>query len=473
MDRRDADKKAEKLERPGTVGGGTAENTGVERQAAGAPGEKAGEGAPATMEEVLRRENLMAAYKRVVRNRGAGGVDGRSVDDLKHQIRTDWPRIREQLLSGTYVPSPVRKVEIPKPGGGGVRMLGIPTVMDRMIQQALQQVLTLTFDPTFSEDSYGFRPGRSTHQAVSRGKEHVVAGHQWVVDLDLAKFFDKVQHDVLMSRVARRVKDKRILCVIGRYLRAGIMEDGVVSPRAEGTPQGGPLSPLLSNVLLDDLDKELERRGHRFVRYADDFQVYVKSKAAGERVMASLERFLEKRLRLKVNREKSAVDRPWNRKFLGYRTFLGYRPTVDSKPKLQPAPQSVKRLKQKLKVLFRRGRGWSIDRTIAELNPILRGWGHYYRLADVDGVFADLDKWIRRRLRLLLWRQWKQPRTRVKELRKRGLNPSRATTSAYNGRGPWWNAGAQHMNRAVPISTFSQRGLVSLLDQHRRLMSAS
>jgi RNA-directed DNA polymerase len=467
MDRRDADKKAEKLEWTGTVGGGTAENTGAERQAAGAPGEKAGEGAPATMEEVLRRENLMAAYKRVVSNGGAGGVDGRSVDDLKHQIRTDWPRIREQLLSATYVPSPVRKVEIPKPGGGGVRMLGIPTVMDRMIQQALQQVLTLTFDPTFSEDSYGFRPGRSTHQAVSRGKEHVEAGHRWVVDLDLAKFFDKVQHDVLMSRVARRVEDKRVLCVIGRYLRAGIMEDGVVSPRAEGTPQGGPLSPLLSNVLLDDLDKELERRGHRFVRYADDFQVYVKSKAAGERVMASLERFLEKRLRLKVNREKSAVDRPWKRKFLGYRS------TTDRKPRLRPAPQSVRRLKLKLKELFRRARGWSLARTIGELNPVLRGWGNYYGLSTVKGVFEELDQWIRRRLRLLLWRQWKRPRTRAKKLRKRGLEKGRANMAAYNSFGPWWNAGASHMNQAVPIKTFDQMGLVSLLEQHRRFMRTS
>ncbi len=419
------------------------------------------------MEEVLRRENLLAAYKRVVRNRGAGGVDGRSVDDLKHQIRTDWPRIREQLLGGTYVPSPVRKVEIPKPGGGGVRMLGIPTVMDRMIQQALQQVLTLTFDPTFSEDSYGFRPGRSTHQAVSRGKEHVEAGHRWVVDLDLAKFFDKVQHDVLMSRVARRVKDKRVLCVIGRYLRAGIMEDGVVSPRAEGTPQGGPLSPLLSNVLLDDLDKELERRGHRFVRYADDFQVYVKSKAAGERVMASLERFLEKRLRLKVNREKSAVGRPWKRKFLGYRS------TMDRKPRLRPAPQSVRRLKLKLKKLFRRARGWSLARTIRELNPILRGWGNYYGLSTVKGVFEELDQWIRRRLRLLLWRQWKRPRTRAQKLRKRGLEKGRANMAAYNSFGPWWNAGASHMNQAVPIKTFDQMGLVSLLEQHRSFTCTS
>jgi RNA-directed DNA polymerase len=389
-------------------------------------------------------------------------VDGRSVDDLKHQIREDWPRIREQLTSGTYEPSPVRKVEIPKPGGG-VRTLGIPTVMDRMIQQALNQVLDPIFDPTFSEDSYGFRRGRSTHEAVLRGKEHVEAGYRWVVDLDLAKFFDTVQHDVLMSRLARRVKDKRVLRLIGRYLRAGMMEDGLVSPRAEGTPQGGPLSPLLSNVLLDELDKELERRGHRFVRYADDFQVYVKSEAAGERVMASVERFIEKRLRLKVNREKSAVGRPWKRKYLGYRT------TTHRKPKLKPDPKSVKRLKLKLTDLFRRGRGWSLDRTIKELNPIVRGWGNYYRLTEGEGVFKELDQWIRRRLRLLLWRQWKRPRTRAKKLQKLGLDKARSKMVAYNSYGPWWNAGASHMNQAVPISTFREMGLVSLLQQHRKL----
>lgn len=462
MDRRDAGKKAERPEWAGKVGGGTAEDTGAARQTVAASGEKAGEGAPELMEEVLRRENLKEAYRRVVRNKGAGGVDGRSVDDLKHQIGTDWPRIREQLLSGSYEPSPVRKVEIEKPGGG-VRTLGIPTVMDRMIQQAVSQVLTPIFDPTFSADSYGFRPGRSTHQAVQRAREHMAAGYRWVVDLDLAKFFDTVQHDVLMRRVSRRVKDKRVLRLIGRFLRAGMMEDGLTSPRTEGTPQGGPLSPLLSNILLDDLDKELERRGHRFVRYADDFQVFVKSKAAGERVKASLERFLEKRLRLKVNREKSAVDRPWKRKFLGYTT------TTNRKPKLKPDPKSVKRLKLKLKVLFRRGRGWSLGRTIRELTPILRGWGHYFRLSDVDGVFEGLDEWVRRRLRVQLWRQWKRPHTRFNELRKRGLDEVRAATSAYNGFGPWWNAGASHMNQAVPISTLQQMGLVSLLDQHRRL----
>jgi group II intron reverse transcriptase/maturase len=467
MDRGDAGEKAEKPERAGREGGGTAESSGAgARQTTGASGENVGDGAPGLMEEVLRRENLKAAYERVVRNGGAGGVDGKTVDDLKEQLQTDWPRIREQLLSGTYKPNPVRRVEIPKPGGGR-RTLGIPTVMDRMIQQALSQALTPIFDPTFSEDSYGFRPGRSTQDAVGRAKEHIEAGHRWVVDLDLEAFFDTVNHDVLIARVKRCVKDKRVLRLIGNYLRAGMMEGGLVSPRTEGTPQGGPLSPLLSNILLDDLDKELERRGHRFVRYADDFQVYVKSEAAGERVKASLEGFLKKRLRLKVNSKKSAVGRPWKRKFLGYRT------TTDKKPKLKPDPKSVKRIKLKLKELFRRGRGWSLPRTIRELNPVLRGWGYYYRLSDVEGVFGELDQWVRRRLRLILWRQWKRPRTRAKELQKRGLDRDRASISATNGRGPWWNAGSGHMNQAVPISTLDQMGLVSLLQLHRGLKCCS
>ena len=467
MDRGDAGKKAERPERAGRVGGGTAEGTGAgARQAVPGPGEKAGDEAPELMEEVLRRENLTAAYERVVRNGGAGGVDGRSVDDLKEQLQTDWLRIREQLLSGTYKPSPVRKVEIPKPGGGK-RTLGIPTVMDRMIQQALSQALTPIFDPEFSEDSYGFRPGRSPQDAMLRAKEHIEAGHRWVVDLDLEAFFDTVNHDVLMARVKRKVKDKPVLRLIGNYLRAGMMEGGMMSPRTEGTPQGGPLSPLLSNILLDDLDKELERRGHRFVRYADDFQVYVKSEAAGERVRASLEGFLGKRLRLKVNRRKSAVGRPWKRKFLGYRT------TADKEPKLKPDPKSVKRIKLKLKDLFRRGRGWSLARTIRELNPVLQGWGYYYRLSDVEGVFEELDQWVRRSLRLQLWRQWKRPRIRAKELQKRGMDRDRAKISAYNGRGPWWNAGAGHMNQALPIDTFTQVGLASLLHLHRRLVRTS
>jgi len=418
------------------------------------------------MEEVVRRENLLAAHARVVANGGAPGADGMTVGELMAYCREHWPRIRKELLSGTYQPQPVRRVEIPKPGGG-VRTLGIPTVLDRMIQQALHQVLTPIFDPTFSADSYGFRPGRSAHQAVERAREHIAAGHRWVVDLDLAKFFDTVNHDVLMARVAFRVRDKRVLRLIGRYLRAGMLEGGLVSPRTEGTPQGGPLSPLLSNILLNDLDKELERRGHRYVRYADDCNVYVRSEAAGERVMTSLERFLEKRLRLKVNRDKSAVARPWSR------GFLGYSVTVDRQPKLKVAPASIARLKQKLRTQLRPGRGKSLARTIADIAPLLRGWMAYFRLAEVKGTFEDLDQWVRRKLRCIRWRQWRRPRVRAKALIHAGLDPERAHASAYNGRGAWRNAGSSHMNQALPTAALQRLGLVSLLIEQRRLARAS
>ena len=419
------------------------------------------------MEEVCARANLLAAYRRVVRNGGAPGVDGMSVDDLMPYCREHWARIREELLGGRYQPQPVRRVEIPKPGGKGKRMLGIPTVLDRMIQQALLQALTPVFDPTFSEASYGFRPGRSAHGAVRRAREHMEAGHRWVVDLDLEKFFDRVNHDVLMARVARRVKDKRVLLLIRRYLQAGMLEGGLMSPRREGTPQGGPLSPLLSNVLLDELDKELERRGHRFARYADDVNVYVRSRRAGERTLTSLERFLWKRLRLRINREKSAVDRPWNR------MFLGYSVTNHRKPKLKVAREPVKRLKGKLRTLFRQGRGRSLWRVCQELSPALGGWVAYYRMSEVKAGFELLDEWIRRKLRAILWRQWKRPRTRRTKLARYGLDPDRAAISAYNGRGPWWNARSSHMHQAVPTSALRRMGLVSLLEEHRRLACVS
>ncbi len=346
-------------------------------------------------------------------------------------------------------------------------MLGIPTVLDRLIQQALYQVLCPLFDPMFSDWSFGFRPGRSTHDAVRAARDHIAAGHRWVVDMDLEKFFDRVNHDVLMARVARRVKDHRMLRVIRRFLQAGIMSEGVVSPREEGTPQGGPLSPLLSNILLDDLDRTLERRGHRFVRYADDCNVYVKSRKAGERVLASLERFLARRLRLKINHTKSGVARPWNRKFLGYSV------TTHRQPKLRIAPESVKRLKTKLRPILRAGRGRNLGRVCWQLNRVLRGWVAYYRLAEVKASFEVLDQWIRRKLRCILWRQWKRPRTRAKELCRRGLDRSRASTSAYNGRGPWWSAGSSHMNHAVPTKTLRAMGLPSLLDEHQRLANLS
>ena len=464
MPERDADQKAEMLKRPRRVGGGTAEGKGFARQAGTARSGEAGDGAPQLMEEALCRENVLAAHKRVVRNGGAAGVDGMTVDELMPYCREHWARIREELLGGRYHPQPVLRVEIPKPGGKGKRMLGIPTVLDRMIQQALLQVLTPIFDPTFSDGSYGFRPGRSAHGAVLRAQEHMAAGHRWVIDLDLEKFFDRVNHDILMSRVARWVKDKRVLL---RYLQAGMMEGGLVSPRVEGTPQGGPLSPLLSNVLLDELDKELERRGHRFVRYADDCNVYVQSRTAGERVMASLERFLAKRLRLRINRDKSAVARPWKRKFLGYSV------TWHRKPKLKVAPESIKRLKGKLRRKLRQGRGRNLGRVIRDLGPVIRGWVAYYRLSEVKGSFEVLDQWLRRKLRCIQWRQWKRGRTRRKRLIALGLDAERARRSAGNGRGPWWNAGASHMNQAIPTYMLSEMGLMSFLGEYRRLACSS
>ena len=467
MPERDAATNAEMQSRPRQVVRRTGEGTSTARQTGTAHGESGGDEALTLIEQVVRRENLVAAHARVVRNGGAPGVDGMTVDDLMPYCRQHWARIREQLLSGTYVPQPVRRVEIPKPEGKGVRRLGIPTVLDRFIQQALLQILSPIFAPTFSDASYGFRPGRSTHQAVQRAREHIAAGHRWVVDVDLEKFFDRVNHDVLMARVARRVKDTRVLRLIRRYLQAGMMDGGLVSPRTEGTPQGGPLSPLLSNILLDEWDRELERRGHRFVRYADDCNVYVRSKAAGERVLASLERWLTQRLRLRVNRDKSGVARPWTRKFLGYSV------TWDRAVRLRVAPAAVKRLKTKLRGILRQGRGRRLADTVTELNLATRGWVVYFRLAEAKTSFEDLDKWRRRKLRCVVWRQWKRPRTRLHELRRRGLDETRARVSAYNGHGPWWNAGASHMHAAVPPAVLRQLGLLSLLDEHQRLAHAS
>lgn len=413
------------------------------------------------VEEVLRRENLVKAYHRVRANKGTPGVDGVTVDDLKPCLKEHWSRIKEHLISGTYVPQPVRRVDIPKPGGKGVRSLGIPTALDRFIQQAILQVLTPLFDPHFSDSSYGFRPGRSAHDAVRKARCHVEEGFRCVVDIDLEKFFDTVNHDMLMARVARRVRDKRLLKLIRAFITSGIMTEGVVRAHTEGTPQGSPLSPLLSNILLDDLDKELERRGHRFCRYADDCNIYVRSTKAGERVMASLTRFLGKRLRLKVNREKSAVDRPWVRK------FLGYSMTWHKKPRLKVAPESVKRLKGHIRELLRKGRGRAVGRVIIDLSPLIIGWTEYFKQAEVKITFELLDEWLRRKLRCILWRQWKRPRTRAKKLMERGIERVRAHASAYNGRGPWWNAGASHMNAAVPVKWFAQQGLVSFLARYR------
>jgi RNA-directed DNA polymerase len=443
-------------ERPTTESGGTASGAGVESQARAAREEQPGDEKQELIQEMLRRENMLKAYQRVVRNGGAPGVDGMTVEDLMPYCREHWEQIRERILNGTYVPQAVRRVEIPKPDGQGTRTLGIPTVMDRMIQQAVAQVLQPIFEPTFSESSFGFRPGRSQHGAVLRAYEYMQQGFAWVVDLDVEKFFDRVNHDVLMARVARRVKDKPVLLLIRRFLQAGMMDGGLVSPRTEGTPQGSPLSPLLSNILLDELDKELERRGARFVRYADDCNVYVRSKAAGERVMASLERFLYKRLRLKINRDKSAVARPSERKFLAYSV------SRQRKPQLMVAPKSVQRLKTKLKPLFRQGRGMKLADTIERINRITRGWVAYFRLSGVKESFGQLDGWIRRHLRDIQWRQWKTPRTRLKKLLKLGV-PIEQAKSVYNRVGPWRNAAAPHMHTALPNAALSSMGLVSLL----------
>lgn len=414
------------------------------------------------MPRILSRENMLAAWQAVRRNAGAAGVDRLQVEALPAWLRANWGQTKASLLAGRYEPQAVRRVDIPKPGGG-IRTLGIPTVCDRLIQQAIHQVLSPLWEGEFSDHSHGFRPNRSAHEAVQAARRHVEEGHRWVVDIDLEKFFDRVNHNILMARLARRIRDKTLLRLIRSYLEAGMMNKGMVEPRTEGTPQGGPLSPLLSNILLDDLDKELERRGHRFERYADDCNIYVKSKAAGGRVLASVTRFVAKKLRLKVNTAKSAVDRPWNRK------FLGYSMTSHRKPRLKAAGQSVAKLKDKVRSLWRASRGRNLGSFIREdLNPVLRGWAGYYRLAEAKGIFEELDAWVRRKLRCSQWRQWKRGPTRRKELIKLGLEPERARASAFNGRGPWWNAGASHMNQALPAKWFRQRNLVFLLETIQR-----
>jgi RNA-directed DNA polymerase len=418
------------------------------------------------MERVVDPENMERAYRRVVGNKGAPGVDGMTVSQLADHLKQHWPTLRERLLADAYHPSPIRAAAIPKPKGGR-RQLGIPTVTDRLIQQALSQVLMPIFDPAFSVSSYGYRPKRSAKQAVSAMKTHVTAGHRWVVDLDLEAFFDRVNHDLLMARVARRVNDKRVLRLIRRYVEAGLFQHGLPTPRRQGTPQGGPLSPLLANILLDDMDKELERRGHRFCRYADDVQVYVKSRRAGERVMDSLSETLESSLRLTVNRRKSAVDRPWKR---GY---LGYSLTRHKQSKLTLAKSSLTRMMQRVREILKRGRGCNIQRIIEGLRPVLRGWANYFNLVDAKRPLEALDQWVRRRLRGLIWRQWKRPATRRRKLRGLGLDACRAWKSAGNGRGPWWNAGASHMNEALPRKWFYDQGLISILDTVRWLKRCS
>ena len=422
---------------------------------------------PRLMEAVVERGNVWSAYRKVVRNGGAPGVDGLPVGSFKGWLQRHWPSVREALLEGRYLPGAVRAVDIPKPAGG-VRTLGIPTVLDRLIQQALLQVLQPIVEPTFSTSSYGFRPGRSALQAVRSARDYVRQGRGWVVDIDLEKFFDRVNHDILMSRVARHVDDERVLKLIRRYLEAGLMREGVETARDKGTPQGGPLSPLLSNILLTDWDRELEKRGHAFCRYADDCNIYVRSEVAGQRIMADMKAFLEGRLKLRVNDAKSACARPWKRKFLGYTLT-----NAGGRIRFKVAPESLTRLISRVRELLRQGRGRSLTHTIETLNPVLRGWIGYFRLSESKTVWKDLDGWLRRRLRCLIWRQAKTRQRRTAILRKRGLSEARAWHSGRNGQGPWWNSGASHMNHAFPKVFFDRLGLVSMYDTSQYLQRHS
>ena len=410
------------------------------------------------IERLVERENMNRAYKRVKANKGSAGVDGMTVDELKGWVHANWDRVKGELLVGRYRPQAVRGVEIPK-ASGWKRQLGIPTVMDRLIQQALHQVLSPIFEPGFSEHSYGFRPGKSAHDAIRAAREYQLDGKRWVVDIDLAKFFDEVNHDILMARIAEKVQDKNVLRLIRRYLQAGILKDGVVWNREKGTPQGGNLSPLLSNIMLDALDKELEKRGLTFCRYADDCNIYVRSERAGQRVMASITKFIEGRLKLKVNVEKSAVARPWQRKFLGY-TF-----TNERKVRLNMSKAAVDRFKQRIRDILRAGRGRNLGRLAAEeLTPFIRGWIQYYSCVETKQFAETLDGWVRRKLHCTLWRQWKRPWTRKCRLQARGIPEMTAIRSVFNQRGPWWNSGAQHMSLAFPKKFFDGLGLVSMLD---------
>ena len=403
------------------------------------------------MGEVCERTNLEIAWRHVRRNRGSPGVDGMSIDETRNYLKEQWPTIRDQLLEGTYSPQPVKRVNIPKPDGG-VRKLGVPCVVDRLIQQGLLQVLQKQWDPTFSEHSYGFRPRRSAHQAVVQAQRYIAEGYNYVVDIDLEKFFDRVNHDMLMARVAARVSDKRVLKLIRAFLNAGVMEEGMVCPIDEGTPQGGPLSPLLSNLVLDDFDKELARRGHRFCRYADDCNIYVRSRRAGERVMATICRFLTKKLRLKVNESKSAVARPEERKFLGFSIS-------NDGSERRIAPKALDRFKMRLREFTRRTRGVSLPQLIAKLAPYLIGWRGYFGLCQTPRVLSNLDAWIRRRLRMFLWRQWKNGPNRFKELRRRGVSRFNAAVAAGSPTGLWRMSGHPAVQQALRNHYFDSIGL--------------
>jgi RNA-directed DNA polymerase len=415
--------------------------------------------------KIWEKENLRKALERVERNGGAPGIDGMTVKELRPYLKEHWLEIRETLYQQTYKPKPVRRVEIPKPDGG-IRLLGVPSVMDRFLQQAIGQVLTPLFEPLFSETSYGFRPGRSAHDAIKQAQQYVQEGNEWVVDIDLEKFFDRVNHDMLMARVARVVKDKRVLKLIRAYLESGVMINGVVMETEEGTPQGGPLSPLLSNIMLDDLDKELEKRGHKFVRYADDCNIYVKTQRAGERVMESVKGFLEKKLKLKVNPKKSKVDRMNRVKFLGF-SFYKHKGEIF----IRVAKRSLERFREKLRRLTKRTRTGKLEDIIQEINQYLIGWMGYFRQANTPSVYKKLDSWIRRRLRQLIWKRWKRGTTRYRELVRLGVPRWRAQEGA-GGKSPWGMSRTPVMNEALSNAYWRKTGLINLTDRCKELRSA-
>lgn len=409
------------------------------------------------LERMLDWGNILKAARQVIRNKGSAGIDGMNVSELLHWLESNYVSLKRSIETGTYRPSPVRVCEIEK-AGGGIRQLGIPTTRDRMLQQALYQILNPHFDPFFSDNSYGFRKGYNAHQAVIAARDYQREGKRYVVDIDLSNFFDRVNHDLLIALIKRKIKDRRIWRLIDLYLKSGVMVGSITSPRSEGTPQGSPLSPLLSNIMLDELDKELEKRGHSFCRYADDFSIYVRSRKAGERVYKSITSFIERKLKLKVNKEKSKVDRSHRRNFLGY----GF--TSEKQTRLRVPKESISRLHTKVKRECRKGRGMNIKLFIAKsLNPILRGWANYYKMVDTHTFAKTLDIWVRRRLRVIYWRQWKRPRTRYKNIRKAGFSHVEAMMSAYNQRGCWWNSGHNFVVLTLNNTMFRRLGLVSVV----------